>query len=171
MLVIRLLRTGKKNQPSFKIVVVEKEKSSTSGRYIEEVGFYNPLTKERILKAERIKYWISVGAQPSETIHNMLISQKVIEGKKIDLHKKSKKKEEASVEQVVAPVTTPAKEEVIASAPEIEPKKEEEPKKEKPAKEAKVEPVKEKIEEKPTEEVKAEPVEEKKEEKPEEKKE
>jgi len=50
MLVIRLLRTGKKNQPSFKVVVVEKQKSSTSGRYIEEVGFYNPLTKERVLK-------------------------------------------------------------------------------------------------------------------------
>jgi len=178
MLVIRLLRTGKKNQPSFKIVVVEKEKSSTSGRYIEEVGFYNPLTKERILKAERIKYWISVGAQPSETIHNMLISQKVIEGKKIALHKKSKKKEEASVEQVVAPVATPAKEEVIAPAPEAEPKKEEvkeeakpEPKNEKPVKEAKTEPVEEKTEEKPVEEVKAEPIEEKKEEKPEEKKE
>jgi len=120
MLVIRLLRTGKKNQPSFKIVVVEKQKSSTSGRYIEEVGFYNPLTKERVLKAERIKYWISVGAQPSETIHNMLISEKIIEGKKIDLHKKSKKKEEAAEVPVkeVAPEAAKA-EEAKETSPEI----------------------------------------------------
>src|SRR4030065_2238824 len=113
MLVIRLLRTGKKNQPSFKIVVVEKEKSSTSGRYIEEVGFYNPLTKEKILKAERIKYWISVGAKPSETIYNMLISQKVIEGKKIDLHKKSKKKAEEK------PVEVPLKQTEVAAPAEV----------------------------------------------------
>ncbi|MBL7142074.1 MAG: 30S ribosomal protein S16 [Candidatus Pacebacteria bacterium] len=124
MLVIRLLRTGKKNQPSFKIVVVEKEKSSTSGRYIEEVGFYNPLTKEKKLKAERIKYWISVGAHPSETIHNMLISQKIIEGKKIALHKKSKKSaspadvperhEEKPVEKPVE--ASPKQAEVVAPA-------------------------------------------------------
>src|SRR4030065_1146024 len=118
MLVIRLLRTGKKNQPSFKIVVAEKEKSSTSGKYIEEVGFYNPLTKEKNLKAERIKYWISVGVQPSETIHNMLVSQKIIEGKKIDLHKKSKKKREKTEEKAAALVITPTKEEAVEPTPE-----------------------------------------------------
>ena len=58
---------------------------------MEEVGFYNPATKEKILKGERIKYWISVGAQPSATIHNMLIQDKVIEGKKIPKHKLAKK--------------------------------------------------------------------------------
>jgi ribosomal protein S16 len=45
MLVIRFLRVGKKNQPSFKIVVVDKRRSSKSGSFLEEVGFYNPLTK------------------------------------------------------------------------------------------------------------------------------
>ena len=93
MLVIRLHRTGRKNYPSYKIVVTEKQKSSTGGRFVEEVGFYNPATKEKILKGERIKYWISVGAQPSATIHNLLIREKVIEGKKIPKHKKPKKKE------------------------------------------------------------------------------
>ena len=158
MLVIRLLRTGKKNQPSFKIVVVEKQKSSTSGRYIEEVGFYNPLTKERVLKAERIKYWISVGAQPSETIHNMLISEKIIEGKKIDLHKKSKKKEEATETPVkeVAPEAAKA-EEAKETSPEVAKTEE--------AKETSPEAVKkeEVKEETPAEEVKPEQLEEKKE--------
>jgi small subunit ribosomal protein S16 len=93
MLVIRLFRTGKKNQPFFKIVVVDKRKSSTKGPYIEKVGFYNPLTKQKLLKQERIKYWLSVGAKPSATVHNLLISQKIIEGKKIPLHKKALIKE------------------------------------------------------------------------------
>ena len=94
MLVIRFLRSGKKNQLSFKIVVVEKTKSSTSGRFIEQVGFYNPLTKEKVLRGERFKYWISVGAQPLATVYNLLVSEKIIEGKKIPKHKKAKKLEE-----------------------------------------------------------------------------
>lgn len=94
MLVIRFLRVGKKNQPSFKIVVVDKRRSSKSGSFVEEVGFYNPLTKEKVLKAERIKYWISVGAKPSPTIYNLLISEKILEGKKIPKHNKPKKQEE-----------------------------------------------------------------------------
>jgi small subunit ribosomal protein S16 len=97
MLVIRFLRVSKKNQPSFKIVVVDKRRSSKSGRFLEEVGFYNPLTKEKVLKAERIKYWLSKGVQPSPTVHNLLIKEKILEGKKIPVHKKPKKKEEKAV--------------------------------------------------------------------------
>ena len=96
MLVIRFFRQGKKNQPSFKIVVTDKRKSSTGGRFIEEVGFYNPITKEKNLKAERIKYWISVGAKPLETVHNLLVSGKIIEGKKIKIYRRLKKKEAVS---------------------------------------------------------------------------
>ncbi len=95
MLVIRLFRTGKKNQPSFKIVVTDKRRPTRAGRFVEEVGFWNPLTKEKVLKQERVKYWLSVGAKPSPTIFNLLVSEKIIEGKKIPVHKKSKKKEAA----------------------------------------------------------------------------
>ena len=98
MLVIRLRRVGKKNQPAFKIIVTEKKKAPTKGIFIEEVGFWNPLTKERILKTERVKYWISVGAKPSNTVHNMLINEKIIEGDKIKKHGKLKKKEEKKEE-------------------------------------------------------------------------
>lgn len=93
MLKIRLFRVGKKNQPSFKIVVTDKRKPTRAGRFIEQVGFYNSLTKEKKIIADRIKYWLSVGAQPSDTIYNLLVKEKVIEGKKIDVHKKSKKKD------------------------------------------------------------------------------
>lgn len=92
MLRIRFFRVGKKNQPFFKIVVTDKRKPPRAGRFIEQVGFYNPLAnKEKNLKAERIKYWLSVGAKPSATVYNLLISEKIIDGKKIIKHKKSKK--------------------------------------------------------------------------------
>lgn len=94
MLVIRFFRVGKRNQPSFKIVVTDKRSKLRAGRFVEEVGFYNPLTKEKVLKQERIKYWLSVGVKPSSTVHNLLISEKIIEGKKIPVHKKAKAKEE-----------------------------------------------------------------------------
>jgi len=94
MLVIRFLRIGKKNQPSFKIVIIDKRKATRSGSFLEEVGFYNPLTKEKILKQERIKYWISKGVKPSPTVYNLLVKEKILEGKKISVHKKPKEKKE-----------------------------------------------------------------------------
>jgi small subunit ribosomal protein S16 len=94
MLVIRFFRVGKKNQPSFKIIVTDKKNPPRGGKFGEEVGFWNPITKEKVLKGERIKYWLSVGAQPSESVYNLLVSEKIIEGKKIPLHKKKKEKEE-----------------------------------------------------------------------------
>ena len=119
MLAIRLHRQGKKNQPFFKIVVTEKQKSSTRGRFVEEVGFYNPLTKERKIVGERVKYWMSVGAQPSDTVHNMLVSEKIIDSPKIPKHKKTKKKEE----ETAADSTTTAE-----ATPEKKADKEEKPK-------------------------------------------
>lgn len=94
MLRIRLFRTGKKNQPSFRIVVIEKKSPPRGGRPLEILGFLNPLTKEKNLKKERINYWLSVGAQPSDTVYNILISEGVLKGKKKKVHKKSKKKKE-----------------------------------------------------------------------------
>ena len=90
MLSIRLVRAGKKHQAFFKVVVSDKRRSASSNLFIEDLGFYNPMTKERKLKADRIKYWLSQGAKSSETIHNILVSEKIIEGKKIPVHKKKK---------------------------------------------------------------------------------
>ncbi len=143
MLVIRFFRTGKKNQPSFKIVVTDKRESSTTGRSVEEVGFWNPLTKEKVLRQERIKYWLSVGAKPSPTVFNLLVSEKIVEGKKIDVHKKTKMKEKPKEEK-----------------PKEEPKVEAKPAEEKP----KEKPVPEKVAKETLKEEKKEP--EKKEETP-----
>ncbi len=115
MLTIRFHRTGRRNYPSFKIVITEHTKSSTGGRFIEEVGFFNPATKEKVLKPERLKYWISVGAKPSPTVWNLLVQEKVVEGTKLPKHKKPKKKEET------APVAAaPAKQTPEAVVPAAE---------------------------------------------------
>lgn len=152
MLVIRFLRKGKKNQAFFRIVVTEKTNPPRGGRFLELLGFYNPLTKEKKINSERVKYWLSQGAQLSATVYNLLISEKIIEGKKIPVQAKAKKKEE----------TEEAKE-VKQEKPEEETTKQEKPKEEKPKEEApkeepkKEEPVKE---EPPKEEPKEEPEEE-----------
>ncbi len=104
MLVIRLFRVGKANQSIFKIVVVPKTNPPKSGVFTEQVGTYNPVTKQKTLKADRVKYWLSVGAEPSDTVYNLLVSEKIIEGKKrkIKISKKKgegKSKEEKPAEQ------------------------------------------------------------------------
>ena len=99
MLRIRLFRAGKRNQPFFKIVVIDKKAPPRGGKPLEVLGFYNPLTKERGLKKERIQYWLSVGAQPSDTVWNLLIREGILKGKKIALHKKKKKKEKEEVKE------------------------------------------------------------------------
>lgn len=93
MLVIRFQRRGKKNQPFFRLIVCDKDNPPRGGRALELLGFFNPLTKEKQLKAERLKYWLSVGAQPSDRVHNLLVSEGIIKAKKKSVHVKPKKKE------------------------------------------------------------------------------
>ena len=125
MLSIRLFRTGKKNQPFFKIVVTDKRNPPKGGRFVEKLGFWNPLSKEKEINSERVKYWISQGAQPSDTMHNFLIDQKIIEGKKIAKHSKAKKKKEGEETEVkVESESTSQPEEKPAEAPVEEVKEE-----------------------------------------------
>ncbi len=93
MLNIRLSRVGKRNHAQYKLVVAEKT-APIKGKFVEQLGSYDPHTKELVSKDERIKYWISKGAGCSETVHNLLIKKGIIEGKKIKLTLKSKKSEE-----------------------------------------------------------------------------
>jgi small subunit ribosomal protein S16 len=85
MLMIRFQRIGRTNDPAFRIVVLEKERAAKSGCITDQVGTYNPRTKALTLDTDRVKEWISKGAQPTGTVHNLLISKGVIEGKKINV--------------------------------------------------------------------------------------
>ena len=102
--------------PTFRIIVTEHTEGPKTGNIVEKLGTYNPKTKERNLNTERIKYWLSVGAQASGTMHNMLISAGVIEGKKVNvLPKKSPPKKEEEKSDAATPgaaVATAPKEEV-----------------------------------------------------------
>lgn len=83
MLTIRLTRKGKKNQPFFRVVVIDKKRSSKGGRAVDILGYLDPLGKRRSIDKEKVLHWIKNGAQPSATIHNWLVQEKIIEGKKI----------------------------------------------------------------------------------------
>ena len=73
MLMIRLARFGAKKKPTYRVVVIDKERARNS-RSVEVVGFYNPVSQPPAvnLKHERIDYWIKNGAQPSETVSRLL---------------------------------------------------------------------------------------------------
>jgi small subunit ribosomal protein S16 len=82
MLMMRLQRVGRKNNPSYRIVVVDKRTSVKSNKTTDLIGTYNPKAGEIIIDAEKAKHWLAHGVQPSDTVHNMLVSQKIIDAKK-----------------------------------------------------------------------------------------
>ena len=73
MLAIRLMRTGAKKRPSYRIVVKEKQ-SKRDGAFLENVGTYDPTRQpaEIKLKADRVRYWIARGAQPTDTVRQLI---------------------------------------------------------------------------------------------------
>jgi small subunit ribosomal protein S16 len=118
MLKIRMQRIGRKNDPAFRVVVAEHTRSPKAGNFLERLGSYNPKTKERHLDADRIKHWLSVGAQASGTMHNMLITAGIIEGTKINvLPKKTPIVKEAPAEEV-KPVAAAEEAPIAEAAPE-----------------------------------------------------
>jgi small subunit ribosomal protein S16 len=77
VLMIRLARIGKKKHPHYRVVVTEKARPR-NGRFVEIVGTYDPSKKPAAvnLDQERVKYWLSKGAQPSDTVRSFLRNQK-----------------------------------------------------------------------------------------------
>ena len=87
MLSIRLSRVGKTKEPSYRLIVLDKRKDPW-GDNMENLGTVNRRGKEKSYKlnADRIKYWLSKGAQPSNPVWNMLVDQKIVVGKKKKAH-------------------------------------------------------------------------------------
>ena len=174
MLRIRLQRIGKKKQPVYRFIVSEKTKDTQAGS-LEILGQYNPVLKEKLINmnSERIKHWISVGAQPSATVNNILINAGIIEGKKqksvtITNKRKAKldkKKEEVEEKKKAAKEAKEAEAVAKKEAEAVAKKEAEEAKAAEIAKaeEAKAEKKEEVKEEKVEEEKTEEPKEEKKE--------
>ena len=136
MLMMRLQRVGRKNDPSYRIVVTDKRTGVKSDKHVDRLGSYNPKMDHIQLDVEKAKEWLAKGVQPSDTMHNILVSQKVIEGKKINvLPKKSPIiNEDAATEAEETPATeeTPAEEASTEEAPAEEAESQEAPAEETP---------------------------------------
>ena len=80
MVKIRLKRMGMKKKPFYRVVIADA-KSPRDGRFIEEIGYYNPMTApaESKVDGERAKYWLECGAQPTDTVRVLLKKTGVIE--------------------------------------------------------------------------------------------
>lgn len=80
MVVIRLRRTGKTKQPSYRLVIADK-RSPRDGKFIEIVGHYNPVRQPKVLvvKNDRVRYWLGVGAQPSDVVVRLLKQVNVLD--------------------------------------------------------------------------------------------
>lgn len=116
-MMIRFQRIGRTNDPAFRIVVIEKERAAKAGNIVELLGTYNPRSKALTLNEEHVKEWIKKGAQPTGSIHNLLINKKIIEGKKINvLGKKTPQKTEEQIAAEAAAVKAAAEAKAAAAA-------------------------------------------------------
>ena len=99
MLMIRLQRVGRRNHAEFRVVLTEHTRGPKSS-YILSLGHYNPHTNKVTIDGEAVKEWVGKGAQVSDTVHNLLVSEGIIKGKKKNVLPKktpiAKEKEEAS---------------------------------------------------------------------------
>ena len=138
MLKLRLSRGGTKKRPVYKVVVADS-RFARDGRFIEKVGFFNPLLpkdkKERVgLEAERIKYWLGQGAQPTTRVarilgENALMPMPVNGNNPLKaVPKKDRKKEGDEAPAVVAPAAVPKAEAAPAEAPKTKAPQAEAPK-------------------------------------------
>lgn len=122
MLVIRLQRIGKKHQAVFRIVLQDSH-WKPQGKTLELFGFYNPHSKEKQIQAERVKFWIAKGAQPSPTLHNMFIDAGIVTGEKVKVWK-AKKGKEGAVKPEAKPASASSAEAAAKTGPATEPEKE-----------------------------------------------
>ncbi len=93
MLKIRLQRIGKKKQAHYKIVVLEHTKKP-QGKYLEQLGTYNPHSKELKVSLESVEGWMKKGAQISPTVNNLMVNRKIWDRPKMESWKPKKKTEE-----------------------------------------------------------------------------
>jgi small subunit ribosomal protein S16 len=137
MLTIRFSRIGKKRKPFYRIIISEKQKD-TKGKYLELLGHYNPHTKETVLKVDRIKHWIGVGAGMSDSIFNLLVNHKVVESdtkrRSVFISKKRREKkkdkdtdEQKDIKKDEKPVDSDSKKQKADEVPEQKPEQKEAP--------------------------------------------
>src|SRR3989338_1081313 len=120
MLMIRLQRIGRPNDPRYRIAVRETAPETGTGRIVEGLGSYNPKTKAFVLDEVAAKEWMAHGAQPTDTLRNLFIAKCVLTGKQVDVFPTSARKkarlaaEKAEADAVIAAKATEEKKAVAA---------------------------------------------------------
>ena len=95
---MRLQRIGRKNDPSYRVVVTDSRNAAKRGTNVDVIGFYTPKSGTFEVDGEKAKSWISKGVQPSDTVYNFLVEKKIVEGRKKNvLPKKSPVIDEAKI--------------------------------------------------------------------------
>ena len=107
MLTIRLQRVGRKNQPIFRIVLAEKHRAATKIT-VEALGLYNPQNKEFSIKEDRLKYWLAQHVELSPTVHNLLVTQKLLSEKKVHAWQPKRKPASTAAKPAEAVAAAPA---------------------------------------------------------------
>jgi small subunit ribosomal protein S16 len=125
MLMIRFQRIGRTNDPAFRIVLLEKSRAAKAGSITEQLGTYNPRSKALTIDEVRVKEWIAKGAQPTGSIHNLLITKGIIEGKKINVLSKKTPQKKEGAEVAAAPTAAPVVASVAEPVEEVAPATEE----------------------------------------------
>lgn len=128
---MRLQRVGRKHETSFRLVLTDSKNSTKSGRFKEILGSFDPRKSTEAFDIERIKYWIGQGIKPTGSVHNLFVTHKIIDAKKInvlprktpivkEVEKVEEVKEVEKVEEVKAEEPA-ASAEVSAPASQAEP--------------------------------------------------
>ena len=134
MLKIRLQRVGRKHEPSFRLVLTDSKNSTKSGRFNEVLGNYDPRKLTEVIKTDRVKHWLSMGAGVTGTVNNLLIKKGLITGKKTHVGMDNVVKEKVVEVPVVEETPQPSPEATAGEAELV-------PEAETPAEETPTEPV------------------------------
>ena len=110
MLRLRLQRRGKKNYATYRVVVAD-QRAPIKGRFVADVGWYNPHRDEFTVNADDVKAWLGKGVQPTPTVQNLLVEHKIITGDKVTSWRPKVKKGEADNE-------APTQDEPLQPSPE-----------------------------------------------------
>ena len=111
MLKIRLQRTGRKGEHTFRLLLTDSKNSTKTGKFLEILGNHDFRNDKTEINAERVRFLLSKGTKSTPTVHNLLLANKIIDGKKINvLPRKSPPKVEVAPAPKAAPAAAPAAE-------------------------------------------------------------
>jgi len=120
MLKMRLQRVGRKHETSFRLVLTDSKNSTKSGRFKEILGSFDPRKTTEAFKIDRIKYWLGQGIKPTGSVHNLFVTHKVIDAKKINvLPRKTPIAKVEEVKEVEKVQEVKVEEPVVETVPEM----------------------------------------------------